>query len=214
MARDPYEVLGVPHSADEEEITKAYRKLAKKYHPDLNPGDAVAAEKMSEINAAYDAIKTGTANSGYNSQGSASAYGYGTGTDDKKKMNSVRILLSNRMFPQALSLLNSVTVRDAEWYYYSALANAGIGNRMAAIHQAKTAYEAEPGNPEYRLLYEKLTEAGNAYKEESTEYGRRSFRIFPPCLWCCAVNLVCSVLQCFCCPDDRYYGSGGGFYFC
>lgn len=54
--RDPYEVLGVSRSASPEEIKKAYRALAKKYHPDLHPGDASAEEKMNEINVAYDMI--------------------------------------------------------------------------------------------------------------------------------------------------------------
>ena len=57
MARDPYEVLGVPHGASEDEIKTAYRRLAKKYHPDLNPGDPTAAQKMNEVNEAYDRIK-------------------------------------------------------------------------------------------------------------------------------------------------------------
>ena len=73
MTQDPYEVLGVPRGASEEEVTKAYRKLAKKYHPDLNPGDEAAAQKMSEINAAYNQIKNGTA--GSSSYGSSSSYG-------------------------------------------------------------------------------------------------------------------------------------------
>lgn len=63
--KDPYEVLGVPRNASEEEVTKAYRKLAKQYHPDLNPGDEIAAKKMSEINEAYDRIKRGDTNPVY-----------------------------------------------------------------------------------------------------------------------------------------------------
>lgn len=57
MARDPYEVLGVSRNATEDEIKSAYRKLAKKYHPDLNPGDETAAQRMNEINEAYDRIR-------------------------------------------------------------------------------------------------------------------------------------------------------------
>lgn len=74
--RDPYEVLGVPRGASEEEVTKAYRALAKKYHPDLNPGDEVAARRMSEINEAYDSIRRGGAQPTYTP--GAGAYG-GTG---------------------------------------------------------------------------------------------------------------------------------------
>jgi DnaJ-class molecular chaperone len=53
MARDPYDVLGVKRDASQKEIQSAYRKLAKKLHPDLNPGDKEAEEKFKEISAAY-----------------------------------------------------------------------------------------------------------------------------------------------------------------
>lgn len=56
MKRDYYEVLGVSRNADAAAIKKAYRKLAKKYHPDSNEGNATAAERFKEVNEAYDVL--------------------------------------------------------------------------------------------------------------------------------------------------------------
>ncbi|MFB2530540.1 DnaJ C-terminal domain-containing protein [Paracoccus sp. p3-h83] len=57
MDKSPYDILGVSQSASEAEIKKAYRKLAKDNHPDLNPGDAGAAERFKAASAAYDLLK-------------------------------------------------------------------------------------------------------------------------------------------------------------
>ena len=98
MVQDPYKTLGVSPGATDEEIKKAYRTLAKKYHPDLNPGDEVAAQRMNDINAAYDLLsKPHTARhasgygpgssygSGYSSGYSGtSGYGSATGTDGER----------------------------------------------------------------------------------------------------------------------------------
>jgi molecular chaperone DnaJ len=54
--KDYYDTLGVPEGADEKEITRAYRKLAKEFHPDKNKGDAEAEERFKEISAAYDVL--------------------------------------------------------------------------------------------------------------------------------------------------------------
>lgn len=76
--KDPYSVLGVSPNASEEEIKKAYRRLAKKYHPDLNPGDTQAAKKMEEINVAYEQIKNPSYQSSYNNTQQSNYNPYGS----------------------------------------------------------------------------------------------------------------------------------------
>src|SRR5579863_6909795 len=56
MPRDPYEVLGVARGASEDEIKKAYRKLARQFHPVRNPGDKTAETKFKEVQEAYDLL--------------------------------------------------------------------------------------------------------------------------------------------------------------
>ncbi len=73
--RDYYEVLGVPKTATEEEIKKAYKKLAKQYHPDLNPDSKTAEEKFKELNEAYDVLSDPQKRAGYDQFGHAGANG-------------------------------------------------------------------------------------------------------------------------------------------
>jgi molecular chaperone DnaJ len=69
--RDYYEVLGIAKGASDEEIKKGYRKLAKKYHPDLNPDDKTAEEKMKEVNEAYEILSNPDKKSRYDQFGHA-----------------------------------------------------------------------------------------------------------------------------------------------
>jgi len=55
---DPYQVLGVSKKSDQEDIKKSFRKLAKKYHPDLNPGNKEAEKKFKDVSHAFDLIGT------------------------------------------------------------------------------------------------------------------------------------------------------------
>lgn len=69
--RDYYEVLGLSKGASDDEIKKAYRKLAKKYHPDLNPGDAEAEKSFKEVNEAYSVLSDSDKKAKYDQYGHA-----------------------------------------------------------------------------------------------------------------------------------------------
>ena len=80
--RDYYEVLGIAKGASEAEIKSAYRKLAKKYHPDLNPGDKTAEEKFKEVGEAYEVLSDPDKKAKYDQFGFAGvdpSYGAGAG---------------------------------------------------------------------------------------------------------------------------------------
>lgn len=156
MITNPYKILGVPDGASEDECSKAYRKLAKKYHPDLNPGNEEAAKKMAEINAAFDQIKNG---------GSVSSqYSYSNRSSESSSGTNYYIsaeqFIRNGQYRQALNLLNQIEDRNAKWYYLSSLANVGLGNRSEALSDIQQACAIEPNNFTYNLTYTKIRNSG------------------------------------------------------
>jgi curved DNA-binding protein len=75
MPRDPYEVLGVQKNASEDDIKKAYRKLARQYHPDRNPGDKKAESQFKEVQEAYDILNDPQKKAQYDQFGFAGPFG-------------------------------------------------------------------------------------------------------------------------------------------
>lgn len=213
---DPYKVLGVPTTATDDEVKAAYRRLAKKYHPDANPGDKVAEQRMKEINAAYDQIMNKTspgANQGYGgySSGGYAGYdpfgrnygGYGSGgaTGDPKLQAAYNYIAFGR-YHEALNVLNSITDRGAKWYYYSALANSGLGNTAAALEHARTAVRLEPNNAQYAELLERMQTGGVYYSPFGGYGGGRVYNCSGGsgrlCLGALAAQMVCMYMR-FCC---------------
>ena len=122
--RDPYQVLGIPSTATDEEVKKAYRNLARKYHPDNyhdNPLEDQAQEKMKEINEAYETIRTQrkAAQSGGQSYGGYTggySQGYNAGAYGGV-WQRVRLAISQGNLNLAEELLNAQTDHNGEWNF-------------------------------------------------------------------------------------------------
>lgn len=161
---DPYTILGVPRSASDEDIKKAYRGLCKKYHPDINPNNAAAEERFKQVQSAHDEIlrqrqNGGTAYTAAGSYTSRQSNPFGTtgkGTDGAL-LSAAHSYLSARLYREALAILMQTEDRNAQWYYYSALGYAGLGLLSTARQHARRAAQLEPFNLDYRQFYDKLS---------------------------------------------------------
>lgn len=212
MMDDPYKVLGVSPDATDEEIKQAYRRLAKKYHPDRNPDDKEAARKMQEVNAAYEQIKNpdkAQSSGGYGGAGGYGNYGggyydpfggayrqqsYGSSqTEDQYQQAAYQYLRFGR-YQEALNALSSSTERNARWYYLSALANNGLGNQVTALEHMRRAVSMEPDNMEYLNALNRMEHGGTAYRQTAGNF--RGFTMGgDPCTNLC----LCYLANLFCC---------------
>lgn len=232
---DPYQVLGVSPGASDDEIKAAYRTLAKKYHPDLNPNSPTAEARMKEINEAYDILIKSRNNpnsstrraqqqqqqqsGGYQNPFGGSPFGdnpfggfwgfggqqqgYSQGTTYEERTPELRRVqqsVMSGMYQDALYQLAGMRARNAAWYYWSARANVGLGNRMDALDNARTAVQMDPANPSYQELYQQLQAYGQSYQQQSRARGFRDMICSNPILACCAANVVCN----FCCRGGLY----------
>lgn len=173
MMDDPYKILGVSRDASEEDIKKAYRRLAKKYHPDVNkePG---AEEKFKQIQNAYQQALDMKKHGGQSfwNQGYQQNYGnYQSQGSYSSEYQNVISYLNMGQYQAAYNILVNIQQRGADWYYLFAIANYGMGNQIAAMEAAETACQMDPSNPQYRQLYAQMQQGRTRYQSMQQPFG-------------------------------------------
>jgi molecular chaperone DnaJ len=179
---DPYKVLGVSRNASDEEIKKAYRDLARKYHPDNyvnNPLADLAQEKMKEINEAYDQIQRERAGGGssqsYGSSRSAGSSGtYNTYQQDytgyqnstSPEFVTVRQYIMHNDLNAAEQALARSQNRNAEWNFLMGSICVRRGWYDEARRYLNTACRMDPANREYRMALQNLNMSNTYYNAQ------------------------------------------------
>ena len=199
--KNPYEILGVSENASDEEIKKAYRKLAKQYHPDNytdNPLKELADEKMKEINDAYDTIQKMRATGGGQQGGF-----YGNGTQANGQENGytrIRRLISAGRINEAETLLAGIPAadRNAEWHFLMSLVLYRKGWLQDARNEINAACNMDPYNQEYRSFQQRMS--SGAY---SSPYSNMNTNHAQQCSGCDVCQaLLCADCCCECMGGD------------
>lgn len=208
---DPYQTLGVAETASDEEIKKAYRELARKYHPDNyhdNPLADLAQEKMKEINAAYEEInrRRSVGGSGHGG-GQAAGYGGGYGSyqqtyrqqSGSSVLQQVRIAIQTGNLTRAEALLSNYTDHNAEWNFLRGAVCYRRGWMDEAKRYYETACQMDPGNPEYRQALEFMkTGTQRSYRPGGGQFGT-DLCGGNLCLPLCCLYSLCPGGYCFFC---------------
>jgi len=192
---NPYKVLGVREGATADEIKAAYKELAKKYHPDKyinNPLADLAAEKMKEINEAYDyLIKNAGKQGGSTYGGTNGSQGYsGQGGS---KYSYIRSLINSGNIGEAERQLSGMNVHDAEWNYLMGVVMLRKGWYDSAYQYLLHATQMAPNNMEYRNAFNSVSHTGTMYRNMGNTRGYNQSGMST--CDCCS-NLICADCCC------------------
>ena len=204
---DPYQILNIPPTATDEEVKRAYRDLARKYHPDNyhdNPLADLAQEKMKEINEAYDQIQKQRKASSAASQ--SHSYGYGSGNSygnsayggayGAGSLNQVRMAINRGDISLAERLLSGVSDHNAEWNFLMGVVCSRRGWMDEAKRYMETAVQMDPNNPEYQNALSALT--GTGYRPNGFRSVHTANFDDSACLRCCAARSLAAADAIYC----------------
>ena len=194
---DPYSVLGVDRNASDEEIKKAYRNLAKKYHPDNyvdSPFASMAEEKMKEINEAYDLVQK--LRSGGSSGGYSGSYS-GTSSSGSSEYIRVRELINLGRAEEADVILENVppSDRSAEWHFLKGCVLVKKGYYFDSQKYFETACYMDPNNAEYASALNNVRSSAGTHTYRTSQNASE-----------CSVCDLCSSLICLDCLCECFGG--------
>ena len=188
-----------------------------------NPNKAEAEEKFKQVKEAYHQIMDakakgqsaygpGSSYGGGSSSYGGSSYGWGNFDDffgggyrqqqqagagddeDAVRLRAAANYLNSRHYQEALNVLNSMQNRPAQWYYFSALANSGLGNNVIAMQYAQTAAQMDPNNRDYADLVSRLQFGSSWYETRQADFGGQPVSTGSWCLRLCLLNIVLNLL--------------------
>lgn len=202
-----------PNKAQAEEkfkqIQEAYQQIMKERTEGFGSagyGNAGYGQGGSYGNAGYGQGESGYGSfggfggfGGFGSFGGFGGFGNSTGYEEDGHLRAAGNYVRNGYYKEARTVLDDMTERGARWFYYSALAHAGLGNTVAAMEHAKRAAAMEPGNMDYRNLAYRFENGGTQYQQRQYAYGSPYASSGNVCMKICIANLICN----FCC------GGGG-----
>lgn len=197
--KDPYKVLGVPETATDDEVKKAYLALARKYHPDKYTDSDLAdlaSEKMKEVNAAYEEIQNMRASGG--SQNGGGSYSYGSESEGSGNFLKIRKLINMGYIDEAERQLNSMGIADrgAEWKFLMGCVCVRRMRFADAEMFFDNACNDDPYNTEYRMARDNLRRQtagyGGTYRTADSSAGACD----------CCTSLLCADCCCECMGGD------------
>lgn len=194
---NPYDILGVSPSASDDEIKASYRALAKKYHPDANPGSEYAAEKMREINAAYDKINEIRSGKASGSNGTYGGAAYGDTAAYEAMVKSARSYISTGNVLAAMNILGNIPqgYRTAEWHFVMGHVYLRTGNYTRASREFSAASSLDPQNTEYKNAYDSTNSRSGGYTTYTRGEDFQTANIGCSC---------CDLCSCLCCMNSLF----------